>query len=471
MLRLDPNDPADRLLLKELHGEIVSFNEWLDAMEDLEDEPDCTQILQERGLRREDVLRDAKVFRGDFHARLKARDIPADDRFALCRLLSEQAEEYPSQELLRIYCEVLCGYNFLLDSGPVGSIPDDLTDHEEQMILQYLDLQNEMDKLLQTLFQHQELAVKFTEVAKQKRSPRPVSCDTERRYEIFRCFTAHYDLPGKGDGHILLDNIAGYIQIAAASPVLRSVEPLLLFRLLTRRQKYMCNTPDLAVDLAALWTQDKNKVDSDNGRNFKQYRKNLQFFADLCKIYEKDRHTDLPLCWYGLDQITVLGEFYRNEMSKGWTYTDCEPEFPFIPTVDGLVEDCSFSCFKNGQDDNVVLQDSELPAKELWRFQLSEDPIIIASLDRISNYMNTHAAELTNAFLSAGPAEVKSLCQKVLEHSHIRPLKRTQDLPLYLASINDGLMELQDYFANQYLIQAGLALTNRPLTKNPIPPE
>ena len=460
MLRLDPNDPADRLLLKELHGEVVSFTEWLNAMEDLEDEPDCTQILREHGLRREDVLRDVKTYREDFYSRLLDRGLPTDDRFALCRLLSEQAEEDPSQELLRIYCEVLCGYNFLLDSGPMDSIPDDLVDHEDQMILQYLDFQNERNSLLQTLVQRQELAAKFTEVTKQKRSPRPVSCDTERRYEIFQCFTAQYDLPGKGDGHILLDNIAGYIQIAAASPVLRSVEPLLLFRLLTRRQKYMCNTPDLAVDLTALWTQDKNKVDSDNGRNFKQYRKNLQFFANLCKIYEKDEHVDIPLCWYGLDQITVLGKFYRNEMSKGWTYIDCESEFPFIPTADGLVEDCSFTCFENGQDDNVVLQDSELPAKELWRFQLSEDPIIIASLDRISNYMNAHAAELTNAFLSAGPAEVKSLCQKVLECSSIRPVKRTQHLPLYLASINDGLMELQDYFANQYLVQTGLALTN-----------
>ena len=249
--------------------------------------------------------------------------------------------------------------------------------------------------------------------------------------------------------------------------MLRSIEPLLLFRLLTRRQKYMCNTPDLAVNLAALWTRDKNKVDSDNGRNFRQYRKNLRFFADLCKIYEKDEHTDLPLCWYGLDQITVLGEFCRNEMSKGWAYAGREPEFPFIPTVEELVEDCSFTCFENGLDDNVVWQDSGLPAKELWRFQLSEDPVIIASLNRISNYMNAHAAELTNIFLHAGSAEVKAICQRVLERSHIRLIKRTQDLPLYLASINDGLMELRDYFANQYLIQAGLALTNAQLMRIP----
>ena len=463
MLRLDPNDPADRLLLRELHGETVSFNEWLDAIEDLKDEEDCAQILRERSLRREDVLREANGYRADFRARLTDRSLPVDDRFTLCRLLSEQAEKEQSLELLRIYCELLCGYSFLLDSEPACDTPDDLAEYESQIILQYLDLQSERDSLLQTLLQRRELAVRFTEITKQKRSPRPVSCDTERKYEIFRCFTAQYDLPDKGDGHILLDNLTAYMQIAAASPVLRAVEPLLLFRLLTRRQKYMCNTPDLTVDLAALWTRDKNKVDTNNGRNFKQYRKNLQFFADLSKIYARDERTDLPLCWYGLDQITVLGEFYRNEMSKGWEYVDCEPEFPFIPTVDELVEDCCFTCFENGQDDNIVLQDSGLPAKDLWHFQLSEDPFIIASLERISNYMNTHAAELTDDFLQAEPTAVKAICQKVLECSGIRRMKRPQDLPLYLAAINDGLMELQDYFASQYLMKAGRLLTETPI--------
>ena len=40
MLRLDPTDPLDRMILRELGGNTVSFDEWLDAMEELEDEPD-----------------------------------------------------------------------------------------------------------------------------------------------------------------------------------------------------------------------------------------------------------------------------------------------------------------------------------------------------------------------------------------------------------------------------------------------
>lgn len=455
MLRLDRNNPLDSMILKELSCTPVPFDEWLDAMEDLEDEPDCVEILQERGLQWDDVLRDAEAYRAGFRDRLEAKDLPHGDRFALCRLLAEQAQAGPSLELLHIYCEILCAPDFLL--GMDGD--------EEQTILQYLSFLEEYDMLLKALLQRGELAEKFRSVKKQKRSPRPTDCDTERKYEIFQFFAELYDMPKKGDGRILLDNLTTYMQIAAASPELKSVKPLLLFRLLTRRQSYMCCTPDLAVDLSALWKPDKNKIDADNGRNFKQYRTNLQLFLSLCQIYERDSQVDIPLCWYGLDQVTVLGDFYRNEVSKGWEYADSE--LPFIPTAEELVEDGMFSCFENGQGDNAMLNDSGLPLKNLLRFQYSADPATIASLERISDYMNSHAVELTEAFLYADLPEVRSLCRTILERSSIRHRISGHDLPLYLASINDGLMELQDYFASQYLIQAGHALTDTPLTKSP----
>lgn len=456
MLRLDRNDPLDRMILKELSGTPVPFDEWLDAMEDLEDEPDCDEILQKRGLQREDVLRDAEAHRAGFCDRLEAKGLPREDRFTLCRLLAEQVQAEPSPELLHIYCEILCAPDFLL--GMDGD--------EEQTILQYLNFLEEYGILLKTLLQRGELVEKFRNVKKQKRSPRPTDCDTERKYEIFRCFTALFDIPKKSSGRILLDNLAAYMQIAAASPVLKSVEPLLLFRLLTRRQSYMCCTPDLAVDLSALWKPDKNKIDADNGRNFKQYRLNLQLFASFCRIYKRDSQVDIPLCWYGLDQVTVLGDYYRNEVSKGWEYAGNETELPFIPTIEELVEDSLFSCFENGQGDNAMLNDSGLPLKNLLRFQYSADPIMVASLEQISDYMNDHALELTEAFLCADLTEVRFLCRTVLEKSSIRRRISAQDLPLYLASINDGLMELQDYFASQYLVQAGHALTDMPLTKS-----
>ena len=75
-------------------------------------------------------------------------------------------------------------------------------------------------------------------------------------------------LPQKGRSDILLKNLSGYIQIAPALPALKSIEPLLLFK-------------------------------------------------DLCGLYQSNEAVDLPLCWYGLDQVTVLEDFYRVHISAG----------------------------------------------------------------------------------------------------------------------------------------------------------
>lgn len=96
------------------------------------------------------------------------------------------------------------------------------------------------------------------------------------------------------------------------------------------------------------------------GRNFKQYGKNLRLFKELCQIYRNDEAVDFSLCWYGLDQVTVLGEFWREHVSDGWEYAGSEREYPFIPTVGEMVEDALFSCFSNGFEDNVVLMDSDI---------------------------------------------------------------------------------------------------------------
>ena len=44
MLRLDKNDPLDRMILQELRGEPVLFDTWLDAMDELDEEPEDFEV-------------------------------------------------------------------------------------------------------------------------------------------------------------------------------------------------------------------------------------------------------------------------------------------------------------------------------------------------------------------------------------------------------------------------------------------
>lgn len=470
MLRLDRNDPVDRMLIQALEGEPLLFDQVLELMDELAEEPDCAEILREKGLRREDVLGAARAYRADFRARLSARGLPVDDRFTLCQLLSEQAKAEPSAELMRIYAAILCDLGLLLDKEPPIESEEDRLDYEDQMIVQYLRIQEKLDQVLHILTQRVELAGKLAEITKQDRSPQVVDCDTSKKDEIVQCFFALYEMPKRGRADILMDNLANYIQIAAASPALKSIEPLFLFRLLTLRNSYMCSQVNLNVDMATLWKRDSYKVDRDNGRNFKKYRKELQFFSDICEIYQKDPAVDLPLCWYGLDQLTVLGEFYRNEMEDIWDYTDSPPS-PIPPSIDELINDIlfpfCFTCFENGGGDNLLLSESGLPYSDFDDFQFSEHPMTVKSLERISDYIQDHRALLAEQFHQAGPEDVKALCRGILEKAKIKRAVSEKNLPLYLAVINSELMALLDELAKQHLVEAGYALADVPLTKNP----
>lgn len=458
MLQLDKHDPLDRMILQELNGEPVLFDTWLDAMDKLAEESDCAQVLREHGLRAEDVLHDAQCYRVDFRNRMSKQNLPLDNRFALCTALFSKAKDNPSSELLHIYCEVLSDPGFLLE--PELDLNDG--DSKEQIILQHLDFCQECDQLLETLALRKDLSEKFSE-AKQIRNPHPANCDTKHSYEIAKCFTKLFDLPGKGNVDILLGNLSNYIQIAAYSPNLKSIEPLLLFRLLTKHQSRMCTVPDLSINLSALWKRDNQQIDHNNGRNFKRHLLNLRFFQDLCQIYRNNESTNLPLCWYGLDQVTVLGDFYREHCSAGWEYSDRASDFPFVPTVEELVEDALFSCFHNGYEENVLFNESRLTYKELSRFQESSQPHIVAALEKISDYMNSHVTELAVQASHANADEIKTLCRSILEQANIKyQPKSIHETGLFLASINSGLMDCQDWLASYLLIQTGHALLNEP---------
>ena len=460
MLRLDKNDPLDRMILQELRGEPVLFDTWLDAMDELDEEPDCSQILQARGLHFEDVLREAKTYRQNFQSciypgrpfRFKI------DRFDLCAGLLIQAESAPSPALLEIYCDLLSGSVFLLAQNRTCT-----RDEEESTILQYLEFCQERTELLNILRQRIDLAQKFNVIKKQIRNLQPIDCDIKNIYEIAFCFAELFRLPAHKNENILLDNLANYIQIAASSPELKSAEPLFLFRLLTKHKSRMCTVPDLHINLPALWQRDKMDLSRNNGRNFKQGHLYLQFFRRLCQIYQKDPAVDLALCWYGLDQLTSLGTFYREYLSPGWCYVDMEEDFPFVPTIEALVEDAQFSCFENGYGDLLLFKNSDITCQELIDFLTSDQPPIIAALETISDYMNLHISELAIRFATADDIQINRLCQEILEQSAIRyQPKSPRETAFFLIAINNNLMACLDWVTEQILIQAGHLLLHEP---------
>lgn len=446
----DPNDPLDRLILQELTGDPVLFDQWLDAMDELADEPSCEEILQGKGLLAKDVLRNAKACRQSFHARMTSLNIPVYDRFALCQQLAERARSEPSAELLDIFCGILCDPGFLLDHEARGEDPDDQKDIEEQTMLQYISFLSEREKTMDTLTRLRGLSHRFAALKKQKGGPALPDCPVDLCNAVFQTCMERLDMPE--DCGALLENLEFYMQTASSSPELRAAEPLLLFLLMTRHRSRMCGAPGTHIQMSTLWQRHETKIDANNGRNFKTLICHLRFFSQLCRVFEREDGVDLPLCWYGLDQVTSLGDFYRQSM-------DATVELPFPPSAAELVEDAVFSCFENGHGDNVLLADSGARVQELEKFECRAEPRIVSMLEQLSNYINEHGEELAERFIGAPPPEVRAICAEILNGAKLRRQPQdTREVALLLASINGGLMELQDYFARQHLIEAGQAL-------------
>lgn len=379
-------------------------------------------------------------------------------RFDLCAGLLEQAKKEPTLDLLSCYCDLLCGVEFLLGREAEEGDPDE----EESILLQYLNFCQERKVLRQTMEERMALDKNFLAVKNEKRDLHPVNCDIKHIYQIVTCFTKLFQLPAAMDGSILLDNLTAYAQIAACSLALKSVEPLLMFRLLTKHKSRMCKVPDLNVRLSALWKRDNITLTHDNGRNFKQARTQLEFFRQLCQIYQNDASVDLPLCWYGLEQLTPLAEFYQAECAPGWSYADDEDEYPFPHNVEDLVNERLFTCFENGFDDLVLLEDSDITFQELMRFQDTEHPIHRAAITALSDYMDRDPT-LIERFAQANRDQVKAMCQDIFSRAPFRYQPSSpRETALFLSVINQALMDRLDQAAEGLLIQTGYALLYRP---------
>lgn len=447
MKPLDQKDPLDRLLEKELRGEAILFDEWEQAMDELADEPDVEEHLRREGLTHASARQRAEAYRQDFLRRAAQYALPLDDRLLLCQALFDRAAS-PSDELCWLFCQIVTDTGFLLDR-------DRAELDEEELVQGWLWSQEESEELFAALAERAALQQRFLEICAQtqKNSLPKADCDSERKDLIFQRYTELFG--SYGDEKLFLDNIDQLIEMQERSEALTEIAPLFLYRMLVRHGKRLHSSDSTRFDCRALWRYQTYRIDGDNGKNYKTNLAYLRLFHALCEIYETDERVSIPLCCHGFEQLSNLGDFYR--MVKP---SDCQ--LPFAEPLEELIAQHTFSCYEHGLGDNVILAEEGLTARALFDFESGGDRNRARALDRISAYMNRHAAELTTAFLGADAKGVKALCGEILTGAALTAREQLTDLPtvaLFLASINGGLMELVDYYANDFLIRAAERLT------------
>ena len=438
----------DDMIRRTLEGEAIPFDEWQDLVDDFEDEqknaPDIEAILQAHSLTLPVLVDRAETARKTFLETLHRYGLPPEDRFELCRLLYERVKEAPSDELLRLYCDIVSDGGFLLDmerAGDEGAVCWLYGKEDADALYDYLSERAQINSLSRkALEEAQNIRASDSDCG----TDAPIQAD-----EIFQAYTRIFQLDRNPER--LRDNICRLVQIANHLEALIPIKPLFLYRMLTRHGKRLQTSEALSIDYHALWNYQQYKLDEYNGKNYRIYVRYLKLFSQLCSTFSTDQAVNLPMCVCGFEQLSDLGEFY-------WMYTPKDIEIPFAPPMEDLLDESLFTCFERGEGDNVIMTDAGISGKVLDRFQRSTDRNCSRALARISDYMNKHLEGVVGRFWGAAPEEVKALCAEILQASDLPGSQRPrtpQDTALFLAAINGGLMDAVDEFAIQYLVAAG----------------
>lgn len=446
------DEVLEDMMMRTVAGEVIGFDEWQDLVDDVEEDnaqaPDFEAILQKYGLTPQELAEQSEAGRADFLERLHKFDLSIDNRFVLCQRLCGLAKTNPSDELLRLYCDIVFDNGFLLDL--------ERTEDEEASICWLYGRENS-DILYRYLSERRGLAARFRELLEQVKKIKLSAMkggenDPAESDAVFQSYVRIFEFSDSGTR--LLDNIAWLLRAADRNPALRKIKPLLLYRMLTRHGKRMQTSDDLRVDCRTLWKYQTYNINKDNGKNYRMNVRYLTLFSELCSICEADGQVDIPLCVYGFDHLSNLGKFYRDYVPEGVT-------IPFGFTLEDIMMDSQFSCFENGYDDSVAATYYEIPVRKLERFECSSERRHSRALTRIEKYMNQRLVKLMERFLNADTEGVKLLCSEILEASELptsQQPKNEAETALFLAAINGALMEAVDDLAEDYLVQAGYAL-------------
>ena len=449
-----PTDPYEEMrndmIRRTLAGEIIPFDEYLDAEDELSGEPDAPPPSEEE-------IREASNARERFLSEARRFGLPVENRFMLTQTLCEKARAEPSQALLRLACYILCDTGVLLDMDPESHSP-------EEDVAGWQIVREDAEELYTQLSARKRMSAQFGELLERLKKIRPaggLSGNPETSEEqvliIGQAYSETFPL-WEENVEQLCGNISILLNVAKSNSDIAAVKPLFLYRVLTRHGKRLQTAADLRPDFRALWKYKHYKIDDDNGKNYRTYAQYLYLFEVLYDLFAADESVDAPLCLYGFDHLSNLGDYYR-------LYPEEQQTLPFSLSIEELLLklECAFTCFEHGYGDNAILEEYGISVRKLEKFQCSTDRKIQKAFEKIDRYLDANAVGLLTRFLEEpAPAQVKQLCAEILDKSELPDKLRPKDekqTALFLAAINQVLMETADSCAEENLVKACKLLT------------
>lgn len=237
---------------------------------------------------------------------------------------------------------------------------------------------------------------------------------------------------------VLLEDING-------SDAIRKIAPLYIYQAVVKHNSRLHKNQNVQIDIKSLWTFKKYEINEDNGKNFTKNRQYLSFFERLCTLFEKDTSVNISLSRWGFAMISNLVEFQRSELED-----KLEGVFPYL---DKILEVSFFSAYGEVETVAEVLKDTGYSRKQVSYFQSTIN--YRQGLEKVALYMNENPVFFLETWENEDFRNPKNLCIEILKKSKLKKEEKPnsqRELDLYLCSINIGLLDIQDYFAKEYLV-------------------
>ena len=460
-MKLDPNHPLDKLMMKIFRGETISFDEYEDAQADLDDEeaekPDFLDYLAQIGVSVEDAVRSARDFQTAFYRRAEEFGLDFADPLRFFRAFEERAKSNPSPVLLLFYCEMLCCSSLLADR-------DNTEFSDLEAAAYFMDRHEDAELLFADFSKRAALGQRFLDAISKARkgNPHKISCDMKRKDLIFQRYnelfsSVQYTMD---ENELFLDNIDYLLCLTESTSELHLLAPLFLYQVLIRHGKRLHNSDSFNFNMNSLWKYHEYKIDEDNGKNYFQNAIYIRLFSDLCKLYRDDPKVDLELCLYGFDQLSNLGNFYRIVNFNSIIYYEAKledlhtEEWPpqsymaalmgvslqFPDTVEDIVDERDFSCAEFRLENNVIMMSDNISLRKLERFQNRSQNRKL--LEKITDYLNQHMEQLQADYEGlehSDENDIRLFCSNILRSIDIPPQmqpKKISELSMVFAFIN-----------------------------------
>lgn len=429
-------DELDDEILDAIFDESMSYEE-LEELFFNNDEDNDVDFL-ETWLKKENLTYDeAKEQRNEKQKRLldlaKQFQFPLENKFEACKRISEQ-ENFTS-DLEEFLCLFLSEQGNLLNPNPELS--------EKELIIDYALDCEEYQKtkscldLVESLRQHW-LNLKPLLLSDKEASIPRSNVTTEELIKLY-CSVFADTNPSeifKYNMEIILGDINRLESY-------RKIAPLYIYQIIINHTSRLKKNKDIVINLKSLWNYKDYEIQKDNGKNFKQNRKNLEFFERLCSLFQKDTSVNILLNRWGFMLLSNLVDFHRSEL-----------EFKLdsvFPCFDKILDVSLFSCCINTEDEAVLLKETGYSLKKVEYYQ--SVPSYEVMLDKISQYMNENALTLLEFIIDEKP--MKTICTDILLESKLKKSERPisqRELDLCLCTINLGLLEIVDYFAKEHIV-------------------